>query len=145
MLITSPKQLKSMLVLFKSKFKKYNKKYCFYDNICLFKVNDDHYIRHRPLTNRNFESENIHIRCIFSQIDEMRISFCSCRKLMTYKYYITQPMQAIERKLNQNLAKSPELVKFLNLFFIPSPCIRKYANLRSDYNDQLFDIMLSLV
>ena len=62
----------------------------------MFKVSDSHYIRHRSLTNKDFESENIHIRCNFSQIDEMRISFASCRKLMTYDYYITQPMQAIE-------------------------------------------------
>ena len=64
---------------------------------------------------------------------------------MTYKYYITQPMQAIERKLNQNLAKNSELVKFLNTFSVPSPYIRKYAHFYSDYNDQLFDIILSLV
>ena len=34
--------------------------------------------------------------------------------LMTYNYYITQPMQAIERKLNQILDMNPELVTFLN-------------------------------
>ena len=54
-------------------------------------------------------------------------------------------MQAIERKLNQNLAKNPKLVKFLKTFSIPAPYIRKYANLRSDYNDQLSDLKLSLV
>ena len=98
----------------------------------MFKINDDLYIRHRSLTNRAFESENFHIRWNFSKIDEMRISFCSCRKLMPYKFYITQPMQAIERKLNQNLAKSPEFLKFINIFFIPSPYVQKYAHLCSD-------------
>ena len=77
----------------------------------MFKVNDNYYIRHKALTNKDFEFGNIHIRCNFSQIDEMRISFCSCRELMKYVCYITQPMPAIERKLNQNLAKNPKLEK----------------------------------
>ena len=82
---------------------------------------------------------------MFPQILEMRISFASCRKLMTYNYYITQPMQAVEKKLNQDLAKNPELINFLNTSLIPSPCRRKKAHSCSNYNDQIFDIILSLV
>ena len=121
------------------------KKYYSYRIICVFRVNDDHSIRHRPLTNRDFESENINIECKFSQIDEMRTSFDSCRKLMTYNCCITQPMQAIARKLNQNITKNPKLTGSLTISFIPLAYIRKYAHLCSDYNDQLFDIILSLV
>ena len=54
-------------------------------------------------------------------------------------------MQAIERKLNQNLAKNPELVKFLNISSLPTPYIRKYAKFHSDYIDLSFDIMLSII
>ena len=54
-------------------------------------------------------------------------------------------MQTIERTLNQNLAKNPALLTFLHIFFIPSSYIGKNAHLCSNYNDQLFDIMLSLV
>ena len=103
----------------------HNKKNYLYQIICVFKVNDNHYIRHRSLTTKDVESENIHIRCNFSQIDEMRISFCSYRKLLTYNCYITQPMQAIERKLNQILSKNPEFVKYLNAICILPPYMRK--------------------
>ena len=90
----------------------------------MVKVNDNHYIRQRPLTNKDFEPEKIKKRCNFSQILEMRNSFASCRKLMTYNYYINQPMHAVERKLNQNLAKHPELIICLNRFSF-QPYIRK--------------------
>ena len=98
----------------------------------MIKVNDNPYIRHRPLTNRDFESENIKIRCNFPQILEMRISFASCRKLMTYNNFMNQPVQATERKLYQNLAKDPELIIFLNRFsFQPYiPKYEKYSNLK---------------
>ena len=59
---------------------------------------------------------------------------------MIYNYFITQSMQAIEKKLNQNLAKNPELFSFLTISSIPSPYLRKYAHLCSNYNDQSFDI-----
>ena len=55
----------------------------------------------------------------------MRISFASFRKLMTYNYFINQPVQATERKFYQNLAKNPELIIFLDRFSF-QPYIPKY-------------------
>ena len=64
------------------------KKHWFFEHICVFKVNDSQRFRHRPLTNKDFGSKNIKIRCNFPQMLEMRITFASCRKFMTYKHYI---------------------------------------------------------
>ena len=47
----------------------------------------------------------------------MRISFVSCRKVMRYKYFIDQPMHAVERKLNQNLAKKSRTYNFPQQIF----------------------------
>ena len=33
---------------------------------------------------------------------------------MNYKYHLKQPMQMIERRLNLNLAKNPQLINSLN-------------------------------
>ena len=41
----------------------HNKKYCFFDFICVVKVNDDQYIKQRPMTILDFK--NFKIRCYF--------------------------------------------------------------------------------
>ena len=87
------------------------KKILFFDIVCVVKVYDNQYIKHRRMTNLDFES--IKIRCNFPQILGFRITFASYHKFMTYEYYIKQPMHMAERRINMNIAKNPNLIKFL--------------------------------
>ena len=106
----------------------HSKKYSFFHIISVLKVDDNQYIRHRPLTNLDFGYKTVEIRCNFLQILELRITFASCRRFMTYNYYIKQPMPMCETKLNQLLHKKPELINCLNRF-ITYPFIKEYAHI----------------
>ena len=67
--------------------------------------------------------------CIFSHIDEMNISTINDKMFMTYNYYITCPMPAIELKINMNFSKNPHLIKSTNRSHI-HPIIQKYSYIR---------------
>ena len=98
----------------------------FHENIRVVKVNDDQYIKERPMTNLHFKT--FEIRFNFPQILELRITFASCRSFMTYKYYNKIPMSAVERKLNMNIDKIPYLINSLNRS-IHHPMIRKFSHI----------------
>ena len=44
---------------------------------CVKKVDDNQYIRQRPLKNSDFRDKTVRIRCIIPQILELRITFAS--------------------------------------------------------------------
>ena len=44
----------------------------------------------------------------------MKIKTISIMSYMNYKYYLDQPMQMIERRLNTIIAKNPELINVLD-------------------------------
>ena len=88
----------------------------FSHNICVVKVDDNQYNRHRPLPILDFRDKTVEIRCNFPQILELRITFASCRRFNTYNYYMKQPMPMCETKLNQLLHKKQELMKCRNRF-----------------------------
>ena len=46
---------------------------------------------------------------------------------MTYEYYITQPMQMIERVLNEKIYKNPQLIKTLRQMLFP--LLTKYEHI----------------
>ena len=94
----------------------HNKKCSFFHFICVKKVDDNHYIRQRPLTNLDFRGETDKIRCNFPQILERRIIFASCYRFMTFNFCIKQPMLLCEIKLNQILHKNPKLINCFNRF-----------------------------
>ena len=98
--------------------------------ICVKKVDDNHYIRHRPLTNSDFRDKTVKIRWKFPQILELRITFASCRKFMTYKYYIKQSKPVCEINLNQLLHENPELINCPNRF-VTYAFITEYAHIPS--------------
>ena len=58
----------------------------------------------------------------------MTIKTLSDIKNMTLNYYITQPMQAVEMKVNIIIAKKPNLKNSLNRFH-DHPLIRKYSHI----------------
>ena len=63
---------------------------------------------------------------IFSYIDEMDIITINGKIFMTYNYYITCPMPAVELKLKMILSKNPHLIKSLNRSHI-HPLNQKYS------------------
>ena len=65
----------------------------------------------------------------FPQIDEMYITTINDKMFMTYNYYITCPMPAVELKLNMILSENPHLIKSLNILHI-DPLIQKYSYIR---------------
>ena len=48
---------------------------------------------------------------------------------MTNEYYINQPMQAVERKLNKNNDKNPHLINSISRFQ-NNLIIRKYSHIQ---------------
>ena len=66
----------------------------------------------------------------FSNIPEMKITFITDLRKMTYEFYLQQPKSMMEWTLIKNLAKNPGLIK---TFTISShPLIRKYINMFPD-------------
>ena len=92
------------------------------------KVDDNQYIRHRPLTKLDFRDKTVKIRCDFPQKLELRITFASCFRFMTYKYYIKQRMPMCEININQLLHKNPGLINCLERF-ISYPFIKEHAHI----------------
>ena len=68
----------------------------------------------------------------FSHISKMKIKTISDFSYMNYKYYLKQPMQMVERRLNINIAKNPQLINSLNRSS-DHPFVRKYINI--PFND----------
>ena len=66
---------------------------------------------------------------IFSHIDEMIITTINDKMYMTYKYYIQNPMPAVELNMNMILVKNPHLIKSLNRSHI-HPLTRKFSYIR---------------
>ena len=58
----------------------------------------------------------------FSHISEIKITFTTNLDKMTYKLYITQPMQKVERVPNKKIYKKPELPKTV---YMPLPVAMK--------------------
>ena len=68
-------------------------------------------------------------RYILSHIDEMNITTINDKTFMTYKYYITCPMPAVELKLNMTISKKPHLIKSVNRCYI-HPIFQKNSYIR---------------
>ena len=47
---------------------------------------------------------------------------------MTYKYFINQPLQSVERGINMIIAKNPQLINLFNRNK-NHPLIRKYSHI----------------
>ena len=62
-------------------------------------------------------------------INQLTIKTSSDRCNMTYKYYMNQPMPAIELKLNINIAKNPQLINSLDCKEYPEPLFKKYSHI----------------
>ena len=67
------------------------------------------------------------------KINNMIINTISCLCNMTYKYYLTNPMSMLERRMNYIIIKNPKLINCLTLKNKSHPLIRKIFQLKQ-YN-----------
>ena len=123
----------------------FNKKYDIFGVHCLFKMltktNNIKYIRMTPkyhmhylhciptklvLYRLNKESDN------FSKIVEMRITFVSSSRFMTYNLYLKQKKPMCEIKLSQILNRNPSLTNSLNRD-LPHSMINRYITDEEDF------------
>ena len=72
-------------------------------------------------------SRNNQDRYFFPHIYEMRITFTSSVRNMTYDYCLKQPMPLCASRIYQKLAKSPRLKKFLKRYS-KHPLLRKHSS-----------------
>ena len=119
----------------------YNKNYNQYAACCLLKLKTDINIKKiisiTIKTNSHYSyflpekiilKRSIKKGDTFSQILEMRISFISSRRFMTYQHYLKQKLPMFENKLNQILHRGPILVNQFNRF-LPHPSINHYDHI----------------
>ena len=62
------------------------------------------------------------------KINKMIINTISCLCNMTYKYYLSNPMSMLERRINYIISKNPELINTLDRNK-NHPLIRKYSHI----------------
>ena len=63
------------------------------------------------------------------KINQLIINTISCLCNMTYKYYLTNPMSMLERRMNYIIIKNPKLINCLTLKNKSHPLIRKIFQL----------------
>ena len=51
---------------------------------------------------------------IFKKIKQLTINTKNCLCIMTYEYYINNPMPMVERRINFNISKNPHLINSLD-------------------------------
>ena len=107
---------------------------------CLFKflteTNNVKYIRLTPTSNLHYSYYNP-AKIIFNRINKMsdnlskiveiRITFVSCSRFMTYNHYLKQKKPMCEIRLNQILNRHPSLVYLLNTN-LPHPMINHFIS-----------------
>ena len=109
----------------------HNKKYDLNHVRCVLEVNDNQYLTYKLMLNLDFTTyPNITIenQPCFSQVLELRITFISSHRHMTYDYYLKQPMPMCEMKLNYLLYKTAQLINSFNRFNI-YPFFQENANI----------------
>ena len=86
-------------------------------------------VRDRSIIENESEYYEYQTNCNkFYIIIQMTIIIFSDRCNMTCEYYINQPMSMCERKMNMNIAKSPQLINSLDRNK-NHPLIRNYSHL----------------
>ena len=107
----------------------HNQKFVIYYIDCQFGIEYKDYAFAKIEINQHFNTDYINIKnyllfyidsCrygnfVFDKIIKMDIIMISCRCNMTYNYYMNSPMSIIERYINMNLSKNPQLIKSLNI------------------------------
>ena len=108
----------------------HDKKFNFHLVICEFVLEFDNNFKTNTQTNYCYNMDDITkikiyldnwIDCFKSRgyknynINEMSIKSLSDRCNMTYKYYMNQPSQSVELRINMVIAKNPQLTNLFNL------------------------------
>ena len=99
----------------------HEKKYGSYQFRCVLKVNDNQYIKDKPMLNLHsipYPYITVENQPYNSQVFEMRITLFSSHRHMTYDYNIKQPKPSCENKLTQLTHKNPQVINSLIRFIV---------------------------
>ena len=117
----------------------HNKKFEFYYINCEFQIAIDNRFSNIK-NNFHHNTDYINLKCYLFfyteshniknfKINKMIINTISCLYNMTYKYYLTNPMSMLERRINYIIAKNPQLINALDRNK-NHPLIRKYSYIK---------------
>ena len=128
--------------IFNNHITNHNKKFDFYYINCEFQITTDSRLLNIEINfHHNTDYINLKSYLFFyteSQgiknfdINHMIINTISCLCNMTYKYYLSNPMSMLERRMNYIISKNPELINCLTLKNKSHPLIRRISQLKQD-------------
>ena len=124
--------------LFNNYISNHNKKFDFYYINCEFQIETNNRLLNIEI-NYNHNTDYINLKCLLYfyieshniknfKINQMVINTISCLCNMTYKYYLSNPMSMLERRINYIIAKNPQLINSLDRHK-NHPLIRKYNHI----------------
>ena len=125
--------------IFNDHITNHNKKFDFYYINCEFRIETNNRLLNIEINfHHNTDYINLKSYLYFYteshriknfKINHMIINTISCLCNMTYKYYLTNPMSMLERRMNYIISKNPKLINCLILNRNKSHhLIRKYFN-----------------
>ena len=123
-------------------FNSHNKKFDFYYTVYSFEIQLDNNIKANTETKYHINTDYVNLEgCLlffinncqsrgfnFSNINHIIIKTITCKRNMSYKHYINQPMPMLERRINMIIAKNPQLINSLDRNK-NHPLIRKYSHI----------------
>ena len=124
--------------IFNNYITKHNKKFDFYYINCEFQIKINNRLLNIEINfHHNTDYINLKRYLFFYteshrikdfKINQMIINTISCLCNMTYKYYLSNPMPMVERRMNYIISKNPQLINCLTLKNKSHPLIIKYFN-----------------
>ena len=128
--------------IFNNYITNHNKKFDFYYINCEFQITTDNRLLNIEINfHHNTDYINLKSYLYFYteshrikkfKINHMIINTISCLCNMTYKYYLTNPMSMLERRMNYIIIKNPKLINCLTLKNKSHPPITKLFQLKQD-------------
>ena len=121
--------------IFNNYITNHNKKFDFYYINCEFQIEYNNRLISIEI-NYHHNTDYINLKCLLFfyteshniknfKINQMIINTISCLCNMTYKYYLTNPMSMLERRINYIINKNPNLINSINCYK-NHPFIRKF-------------------
>ena len=102
----------------------HNKKFDYYYINCEFQIETNNRLLNIEI-NFHHNTDYINLKCLLFfyteshdiknfKIKQMIINTISCLCNMTYKYYLSNPMSMLERRMNYIISKEPQLINAIN-------------------------------
>ena len=124
--------------IFNNYITNHNKKFDFYYINCEFQIEYNDRLINIEI-NYHHNTDYINLKCLLFfyteshniknfKINQLIINTISCLCNMTYKYYLSNPMSMLERRINYIINKNPQLINIFNRNRC-HPLIRRYNHI----------------